>query len=221
MCVTRKENLEKTAGKIIAINDALNSEVLRTFKALSCSLQSIVFATESLRENGCEYFNQLEEYLLNEAELDAAALLALSKEVASLARKLNAAAANAKKYKEREEEREREEQEEREKKELEDAQKRLDLDLDECAFFIQNATEEYRFIIDVMAGVKKNEADTLEVRRARVEHWFFNADWWLKEAEKELEARPALKSVKNGFYSAAISEKRDYLNNKAPVVSID
>lgn len=220
MCVTRKENLEKTADKIIAINDALNSEVLNAFKTLSGSLQCIVFATESLRENGSEYFNQLEEYLLNEAELDAAALLALSKEVASLARKLSGAAANAKKYKEREEEREREEQEEREKKELEDAQKRLDLDLHECDFFIQNATEEYRFIIDVMAGVQKNEADTLEVRRARVEHWFFNADWWLKEAEKELEARPALKSVKNGFYSDAVNEKRAYLNN-APVVSID
>lgn len=221
MCVTRKENLEQTADKIIAINDALNSEVLHAFKKLSGSLQCIVFATESLRENGCEYFNQLEEYLLNEAEPDAAALLVLSKEVASLARKLSGAAANAKKYKEREEEREREEQEEREKKELEDAQKRLDLDLDECDFFIQSATEEYRFIIDVMAGVQKNEADTLEVRRARVEHWFFNADWWLKEAEKELEARPALKSVKDGFYSDAIREKRDYLNNKAPVVSID
>lgn len=221
MCVTRKENLERTADKIIAINDALNSEVLRAFKTLSVSLQGIVFTTESLRENGCEYFNQLEEYLLNEAEPDAAALLALSKEVAGIARKLNAAATNAKKYKEREEESERKEQEERAKKDLEDAQKRLDLDLDECDFFIQNATEEYRFIIDVMAGVKKNEADTLEVRRARVEHWFFNADWWLKEAEKEIETRPALKSVKDGFYSVAIREKRDYLNNKAPVVSID
>lgn len=108
-----------------------------------------------------------------------------------------------------------------EQNDLEDAQKRLDIYLDECAFFIQIAREEYRFIINEMAGVQKNEADTLEVSRTRVEHWFFNADWWLKEAEKELEARPALKSVKNGFYSTAINEKRDYLNNKAPVVSID
>lgn len=220
MCVTRKENLERAADKIIAINDALDSEVLHTFKALSGSLQRIVFASESLRENGCEYFNQLEDYLLNEAELDAAALLALSKEVASLARKLTAAATLAKKYKELEEERERKAQEEQEKKELEDAQKRLDLDLEQCAFFIQNATDENQFILDVMAGVQKNEADTLEVRRARVEHWFFNAEWWLKEAEKELEARPALKSVKDGFYSDAINEKRAILNN-SPVVSID
>lgn len=223
MCVTRKENLEKTADKIIAINDALNSEVLRTFKALSRSLQGIVFTTESLRENGCEYFNQLEEYLLNEAETDAAALLALSKEVAGLARKLNAAATNAKKYKEREEEQERKEQEERARKEREDkeeqeqkdldkAQYLLEFNLEQCAFFIQNAKDENQFIIDVMAGVKKNEADSLEVRRARVEHWFFTADWWLKEAEKELEARPTLKSVKNGFYRDAINEKRAFLN---------
>ena len=115
---------------------------------------------------------------------------------------------------------EREEREERAKKELEDAQKRLDLELDECDFFIQNATEEYRFIINVMAGVQKNEAATLEVRRTRVEHWFFCADWWLKEAEKELEARPILKSVKNGFYSDSVNKKRACLNN-APVVSID
>lgn len=221
MCVTRKENLERAADKIIVINDALNSEVVHAFKTLSGSFQGVVFSLESLRENGCEYFKQLEDYLLNDAEYNAAALLTLSKEVAGLAKKLSAAATSAKKYKEREEERERKEQEEQEKKDLEDAQKRLDLDLDTCDFFIQNATEEYRFIIDVMAGVQKNEADTLEVRRARVEHWFFNADWWLKEAEKELEARPALKSVKDGFYSAAIAEKRDYLNNKAPVVSID
>lgn len=60
MCVTRKENLEKTADKIIAINAALNSEVLRTFKALSRSLQGIVFTTESLRENGCD---QEEEFV--------------------------------------------------------------------------------------------------------------------------------------------------------------
>lgn len=113
MCVTRKENLEKTADKIIAINDALNSEVVHAFKTLSRSFQGVVFSLESLRENGCEYFNQLEEYLLNEAETDAAALLALSKEVASLARNLSGAAANAKKYKEREEEQERKEQEER------------------------------------------------------------------------------------------------------------
>ena len=180
MCVTRQENLERAADKIIAISNDLDYEVLHTFKTLSGSLRRIVFASESLQENGFEYFNQLEDYLLNDAEIDAAVLLALSKEVAGLARKLSAAATNAKKYKEREEERERKDKEEQEKKDLEDAQKRLDLDLDECAFFIQNATEEYRFIIDVMAGVKKNEADTLEVRRARVEHWFFNADWWLK-----------------------------------------
>lgn len=231
MCVTRKENLERTADKIIAISDALDSEVLRKFKALSSSLQGIVFATESLRKNGSEYFNQLEEYLLNEAELDAAALLALSKEVASLARKLTVAATLAKKYKELEEESERKEQEERARKEREDkeeqeqkdldkAQYLLEFNLEQCAFFIQNAKDENQFILDVMAGVKKNEADSLEVRRARVEHWFFNADWWLKEAEKELEARPALKSVKDGFYSDAIREKRASLNN-APVVSID
>lgn len=219
MCVTRKENLEKTADKIIAINAALGSEVLRKFKALSGSLQYIVFATESLRENGCEYFNQLEEYLLNEAETDVAALLAISKDVAVLARKLSAAATNAKKYKERErkeqEERarkEREDKEEQEQKDLEKAQYLLEFNLEQCAFFIQNAKDENQFILDVMAGRKKNEADTLEVRRARVEHWFFNADWWLKEAEKELEARPVLKSVKNGFYSDAINEKRAYLN---------
>lgn len=219
MCVTRKENLEKTADKIIAINAALGSEVLRKFKALSGSLQCIVFATESLRENGCEYFNQLEEYLLNEAETDVAALLAISKDVAVLARKLSAAATNAKKYKERErkeqEERarkEREDKEEQEQKDLEKAQYLLEFNLEQCAFFIQNAKDENQFILDVMAGRKKNEADTLEVRRARVEHWFFNADWWLKEAEKELEARPVLKSVKNGFYSDAINEKRAYLN---------
>lgn len=215
MCVTRKENLEKTADKIIEINAALGSEVLRKFKALSGSLQGIVFVTESLRENGSEYFNQLEEYLLNKAELDAAALLALSKEVASLARKLSGAAANAKKYKEREEERarkEREDKEEQEKKDLDRAQYLLEFNLEQCAFFIQNAKDENQFIIDVMAGVKKNEADSLEVRRARVEHWFFTADWWLKEAEKELEARPTLKSVKNGFYRDAINEKRAYLN---------
>lgn len=223
MCVTRKENLEKTADKIIEINAALGSEVLRKFKALSGSLQCIVFATESLRENGCEYFNQLEEYLLNEAETDVAALLAISKDVAVLARKLSAAATNAKKYKEREEERERKEQEERarkeredkeeqEKKDLENAQYIIEFNLEQCAFFIQNATDENQFILDVLAGVKKNEADTLEVRRARIEHWFFNADWWLKEAEKELEARPILKIVKNGFYRDAINEKRAYLN---------
>lgn len=222
MCVTRKENLEKTADKIIAINAALNSEVLHA-KNLSGSLQCIVFATESLRENGCEYLDQLEDYLLNEAAHDVAALLALSKEVASLARKLSSAATNAKKYKEREEERERKEQEERARKEREDkeAQEQKDLDkaqyllefnLEQCAFFIQNATDENQFILDVLAGVKKNEADRLEVRRERVEHWFFNADWWLKEAEKELEARPILKSVKNGFYRDAINEKRAYLN---------
>lgn len=98
-----------------------------------------------------------------------------------------------------------------EQKDLEDAQKRLDLDLEQCNFFIQFA-----------------KADSIEVKRAGVGHWFFNADlflkdadWWLKEAEKELEARPALKSVKDGFYRDAISEKRDYLNNKAQVVSID
>ena len=162
----------------------------------------------------------MEDYLLNDAEHDAAALLTLSKEVASLARKLSATATSAKKYKEREEERERKEQEESEKKDLEDAQKRLDLDLEQCAFFIQNATDEHQFILDVMAGVQKNEADTLEVRRARVEHWFFNADWWLKEAEKELEARPALKGVKDGFYSAATREKRACLIN-ATAVSLD
>lgn len=223
MCVTRKENLEKTADKIIAINDALNSEVVHAFKTLSRSLQGVVFSLESLRENGCEYFKQLEDYLLNEAELDAAALLALSKEVASLARKLSGAAANAKKYKEREEEQERKEQEERARKEREDkeeqeqkdldkAQYLLEFNLEQCAFFIQNAKDEDQFILDVMAGRKKNEADTLEVRRARIEHWFFNADWWLKEAEKELEARPTLKSVKNGFYRDVINEKREYLN---------
>lgn len=210
MCVTRKENLERTADKIIAINNALTSKVVAAFKTLAGSL-------EIDREN----LEQLEEYLLNNAANDAEALLELSKDLSSVARKLNVAATLAKKYKELEEESERKEREEQEKKELEDAQKRLDLDLDECSFFIKNATEEYRFIINVMAGVQKNEADTLEVRRARVEHWFFNADWWLKEAEKELEARPALKSVKDGFYSDAIKEKRDYLNNKAPVVSID
>ena len=89
-----------------------------------------------------------------------------------------------------------------EQNDLEDAQKRLDLDLDQCDFFIQFA-----------------KAGNLEVKRAGVGHWFFNADWWLKdadwwlkEAEKELEARPDLKSVKNGFYRDAISEKRSYLN---------
>lgn len=223
MCVTRKENLEKTADKIIVINDALHSEILHAFKTLSNSLLHYVFATESLRESGCEYLNQLEDYLLNEAENDAAELLTLSKEVASLARKLSATATSAKKYKEREEEREHKEQEERarkeredkeeqEKKDIENAQKRLEFNLEQCAFFIQNAKDEDQFILDVMAGRKKNEADTLEVRRARVERWFFNADWWLKEAEKELEARPTLKSVKNGFYRDAINEKRAYLN---------
>lgn len=108
-----------------------------------------------------------------------------------------------------------------EQNDLDDAQKRIDIYLDECDFFIKIAREEYRFIVNVMAGVQKSESYTLEVSRTRVEHWFFNADWWLKEAEKELEARPALNSVKNGFYSDAIREKRDYLNNKAPVVSID
>lgn len=223
MCVTRKENLEKTADKIIAINDALNSEVVHAFKTLSGSLQGVVFSSESLRERGCEYFKPLEDYLLNDAEHDAAALLTLSKEVAGLARKLSAAATNAKKYKEREEERERKAQEERarkeqkdkeeqEQKDLDKAQYIIEFNLEQCAFFIQNATDEDQFILDVMAGRKKNEADRLEVRRARVEHWFFNADWWLKEAEKELEARPILKSVKNGFYRDAINEKRAYLN---------
>lgn len=222
MCVTRKENLERTADKIIAINDALNSEVLHA-KTISGSLQGVVFVTESRRKSDREYLDQLEDYLLNDAAHDVAALLALSKEVASLARKLSGAAANAKKYKEREEEQERKEQEERarkeredkeeqEKKDLENAQYILEFNLEQCAFFIQNAKDEDQFILDVLAGVKKNEADTLEVRRARVEHWFFNADWWLKEAEKELEARPALKSVKNGFYRDAINEKRAYLN---------
>lgn len=223
MCVTRKENLEKTADKIIAINDALDSEVWAAFNMIAGSLEVVAHSTQSLRKSDREYLNQLEEYLLNDAAHDVAALLALSKDVAGLARKLSVAATNAKKHKEREEEsarkaqeerakKEREDKEEQEQKDLENAQKRLGLNLDQCDFFIKSANDESQFILDVMAGLKKNEADTLEVRRARVEHWFFNADWWLKEAEKELEARPLLKSVKDRFYSDSINEKRAYLN---------
>lgn len=89
-----------------------------------------------------------------------------------------------------------------EQNDLADAKKRLDLDLDQCDFFIQLA-----------------KAGNIEVKRASVGNWFFHADlwlkdadWWLKDAEKELEARPILKSVKKGFYSNAINEKRALLN---------